>query len=162
MLGALDHDVNTKGSFTSSFSLEVETTDQFDSSYRGQVTVALKNPALQPNSLFRHAIEIKELLQDHVKPVLIIYSDGGPDHRLTYHSVQLSLISIFVDLDLDMLISARTAPGHSWVNPFEQLMSLLNLVYQNMANLRKFCSADTEKKAQEVHRNGGYSKIVCK
>ena len=87
MLGALDHNVNIKGSFTSSFSLEVETTDEFDSSYRGQVTVALKDPVLQPSSLFRHAIEIKELLQDHVKPVLIIYSHGGPDHRLTYHSV---------------------------------------------------------------------------
>ena len=132
MLGALDHNVNTKGSFTSSFSLEVETTDEFDSSYRGQVTVALKDPVLQPSSLFRHAIEIKELLQDHVKPVLIIYSHGGPDHRLTYHSVQLSLISVFFYLDLDMLISARTAPGHSWVNPFERLMSLLNLAYQNI------------------------------
>ena len=41
----------------------------------------------------------------------MIYSDGGPDHRLTYHSVQLSLISVFVNLDLDMLFAARTAPG---------------------------------------------------
>ena len=96
-----------------------------------------------------------------MKPVLMIYSDGGPDHRLTYHSVQLSLISVFVNLDLDMLTAARTTPGHSWANSVERLMSLLNLAYQNVANSREFCSADTEKKAQEVHRNGEYSKIVC-
>ena len=76
----------------------------------------------------------------------MIYSDGGPDHRLTYHSVQLSLISVFVNLDLDMLNAARTTPGHSWANSVERLMSLLNLAYQNVANSREFCSADTEKK----------------
>ena len=162
VLGALNHNVNLKGSFTLSVSLEVEIPDELDSFYRGQVTVALKGSVLQPSSPFRHATEIKELLQDHVKLVLMIYSNGGSDHRLTYHSVQLSLISVFVNLDLGMLIAARTAPEHSWANPIERLMSLLNLAYQNVANSRKFCSADIEKKAQEVHKNGEYSKIVCK
>ena len=64
----------------------------------------------------------------------MIYSDGGPDHRLTYHSLQLSLISVYVNLDLGMLIAARTAPGHSWANSIERLMSLLNLANQNVAN----------------------------
>ena len=44
---------------------------------------------------------------------LFIYSDGGPDHRLTYVSVQLSLIALFLNLDLDLLVAARTAPSHS-------------------------------------------------
>ena len=79
----------------------------------------------------------------------MIYSDGGLAHCLTYHSVQLSLISAFVNLDLDMLIAARTAPGHSWANPVERLMSLLNLAYQNMANWREFCSADMDKKLKK-------------
>ena len=79
----------------------------------------------------------------------MIYSDSGPDHRLIYHSVQLSLISVFVNLDLDILIAVRTAPGHSWANPVERLMSLLNLSYQNVANSRGFCSADTEKKLKK-------------
>ena len=92
----------------------------------------------------------------------MIYSDGRPDHRLTYHSVQLNLMSVCVNLDLAMLIAARTAPGHSWANPVERLMSLLNLAFHNVANSREFCSADTEKKDQEVHRNSGYWKIVCK
>ena len=70
-----------------------------------------------------------------MKPVLMIYSDGRRDHCLTYHSMQLSLILVFVNLDLDMLIAARTAPGHSWANPVERLMSLLDLVYHNVVNL---------------------------
>ena len=111
--------------------------------------MALKDSVLQPSSPFCHATEIKGLLQDHVAPLLMIYSDSGPDHRLIYHSVQLSLISVFVNLDLDILIAVRTAPGHSWANPVERLMSLLNLSYQNVANSRGFCSADTEKKLKK-------------
>ena len=70
-----------------------------------------------------------------MKPVLMIYSDGRRDHYLTYHSMQLSLMLVFVNLDLDMLIAARTAPGHSWANLVERLMSLLDLVYHNVVNL---------------------------
>ena len=85
----------------------------------------------------------------------MIHSDGGPDHRLTYHSVQLSLISVFLNLDQYMFIAVQAAAGHSWANPVERLMSFLNLAYQNVANSREFWSADTEKKcstsAQEVH-----------
>ena len=62
MLGALGHNVNLKGSFTLSVSLEVEIHDELDSFYRRQVTVALKDSVLQSSSPFRHATEIKELL----------------------------------------------------------------------------------------------------
>ena len=63
--------------------------------------------------------------------------------------MQLSLISVFVNSDLDMLITARTAPGHSWVNPVEGLMSFLNLAYKNVTTSREFCSADMEKKLKK-------------
>lgn len=59
-----------------------------------------------------------------------MYTDGGPDHRLTYVSVQLSLIAIFLELDLDVLIAARTAPNYSWANPVERIMSIINLGLQ--------------------------------
>lgn len=62
-------------------------------------------------------IQKKEQLSD--KPMLFIYSDGGPDHRLTYLSAQLILISLFLKLDLDYLHAARTVPCHSWRNPAE-------------------------------------------
>jgi len=40
--------------------------------------------------------------------MLCIYTDGGPDHQTTYVSVKLSLL--YLKLDLDYLIAARTPP----------------------------------------------------
>ena len=90
--------------------------DVADSWSRGQVTVTLKEGAFEPSSPLRHATELKELLCHHnavVKPVLCLYTDGGPDHRITYLSVQVSLICLFLSLNLDYLIATRIAPCHS-------------------------------------------------
>ena len=66
-----------------------------------------------------------------------MYSDGGPDHRLTYVFVQVSLIAIFKRLDLDLLCAARTAPAHSRRNPIERVMSTLNLGLQCVGLMRE-------------------------
>ena len=68
---------------------------------------------------------------------MFLYTEGGPDHRLTYLSVQLSLISLFLKLDLDLLCACRTAPFHSWRNPVERTMSILNLGFQSIGLMRK-------------------------
>lgn len=68
--------------------------------------------------------------QSFSNPVLFIYTDGGPDHRLTYINVQLSLICIYLKFNLDYLCAGRTAPHHSWRNPVERIMSVLNLGLQ--------------------------------
>lgn len=62
-----------------------------------------------------------------MKPIMFMYTDGGPDHRSTYLAIQLSLISLFLKFDLDFLC---TAPFHSWSNPVERIMSILNLRFQ--------------------------------
>lgn len=31
-----------------------------------------------------------------IQPLLVLYMDGGPDHRLTYASVQQSLLALFI------------------------------------------------------------------
>jgi hypothetical protein len=41
------------------------------------------------------------------KHILVIVSDGGPDHRVTFGSVQVSSLTLFRALDLDMLICVR-------------------------------------------------------
>ena len=87
-----------------------------------------------------------QLFEDHVNAVRLIYSDERPDHHLTYYSVQLSLLSLFLELNLDMLITGRTALMHSWVNPVEHLMSVLSLVYQNFDCWTEFCGGETEHK----------------
>ena len=122
-----DHDF-TKFNMIPSVTLAVDIpADVTGSWYSGTVLVGL----FEPSSPHRHVtdeIKSKNLLGE--KSLLFIYSDGGPDHRLTYLSVQLSLISIFLGLDLDFLCAARTAPCHSWRNPAERIMSIVNLGLQ--------------------------------
>ena len=98
----------------------------------GSVFVGVKDSVFQASSPFRHMAELSNVLycQSFSHPVLFIYADGGPDHRLTYINVQLSLICLFLKFDLDYLCAGRTAPHHSWRNPVERLMSILNLGLQ--------------------------------
>ncbi|CAC5423862.1 unnamed protein product [Mytilus coruscus] len=110
-LAALDHDQQSKGSLTPPVCLQVELpTDINGSFYRGNVTVCYKDYVFEASTPFRHGIEVDKILRkSEIKPVLIIYSDGGPDHRLTYHSVKLALIVLFKKLNLDTPIAVRTA-----------------------------------------------------
>ena len=84
--------------------------------YCGNVIVSLKEASLEPSTPLRHATELKKILTNHsnpIKPILCIYSDGGPDHRLMYLAVKVSLILLFLALDLDYLLASRTAPCNS-------------------------------------------------
>ena len=62
----------------------------------GRVFVGLKELVFEPSSPMRHMCELCSIIQSEsslgimLKPILFIYSNGGPDHRLTYVSVQLS------------------------------------------------------------------------
>jgi len=48
--------------------------------------ISLKETVFEPSSPFRHACELHQILTSLSleKRVLFVYSDGGPDHRLTY------------------------------------------------------------------------------
>lgn len=106
----------------------------------------MKDSVFQPSNPFKHGRELLKMLsqKDNRKPVLMLFTDGGPDHRMTYHSVKLSLIVLFRRLNLELLVAGRTAPGHSWVNPAERIMSLLNLAFENAALSCRECSSDLE------------------
>jgi hypothetical protein len=67
------------------------------------------------------------------KPILIMVSDGGPDHRVTFGSVKMAFIALFRALHLDMLVAIRTCPYQSWRNMAERVMSVLNLALQNVS-----------------------------
>ena len=64
------------------------------------------------------------------KPILLLYTDGGPDHNNTFASNQLALLALFLQLDLDMLVAMRTAPHQSWRNMVERVMSGINIGLQ--------------------------------
>lgn len=94
--------------------------------------IGIKESAFEPSSPLRHASELSRLIRRdaELKPILFLYTDGGPDHCLPFLSVQLSLIALFLSFDLDYLCAARTAPYHSWRNPVECIMSVVNLGLQ--------------------------------
>lgn len=84
----------------------------YGSFYRGQVYVGVKDLVLEPSSPIRHITEASKFLEceQNQKPILLIYTDGGPDHRLAYLSVKLSLICLFLHGKYDMLVAVRTPP----------------------------------------------------
>lgn len=115
-LSCLDHDVQSKGSFTPSVILDVAVPRQYeDSFYRGQIYVTFKDSIFQPSTPFRHVVELQHILKakEERKPRLFMYTDGGPDHRVTYGAVKLSLTVLFKRMNLEFLVACRTAPGHS-------------------------------------------------
>ena len=65
--------------------------------------------------------------------VLLLYTDGGPDHNVKFSSTWLALICLFLAADLDFLVAARTCPTMSWKNVVEKIMCILNLALYGVA-----------------------------
>ena len=61
----------------------------------------------------------------------LLCRDGGADHNVSKISIQISLICLFLQLDLDYLITMCTCPTQSWVYPAERVMFILNYALQN-------------------------------
>lgn len=80
------------------------------------VYVRIKEAVVEHSTAIRYNCEVIQILQSLLfsKPILFLYSDGGPDHCLAFVSVKLSMICLFLRLDLDCLCAGRTAPYHSW------------------------------------------------
>ena len=102
--------------------------------YRASVCESQKMLPLSLPALSVMAVNFNFYCKIEDMPILFLYSDGGPDHRLTYVSVQASLIALFKNLDLDILCVARTAPYQSWR---ERIMSLLNMGLQSVGLMRR-------------------------
>ncbi|PKK57493.1 hypothetical protein RhiirC2_825681, partial [Rhizophagus irregularis] len=142
-----DHDF-TKCSLIPSVTMICNIPDNIEGSfYRGHVNIGLKDATFQTSSSLRHMTELYDILLHTEKhhPFLMLYTDGGPDHKITFLRVQLSLIAMFIALDLDYLVAVRTPPGHSWKNPVERIMSILNLGMQCVGLMRQKMSEEMEK-----------------
>ena len=137
---SLDHDFHLAGLIPSvCFHINIPENPD-DSFYDGDVYVTLKDKIFEPSSPQRRSTETVSVVRECysedglnvTKPILIRYTDSGPDHCVTYRSVQLCCLVEFIALDLDMIVCARTAPSQSYYNPAERIMSLLNLALQNV------------------------------
>jgi hypothetical protein len=133
-----DHDF-TKLSLTPSVTLFINIPcDISESFYDGKVYISFKDAIFQPSSALRHLTEFFNLInhQYHSQPlpsILLLYTDGGSDHRCTFGSVQVALICLFLAGNFDMLIAVRTASHHSWCNPAKRIISVINYGLQGVA-----------------------------
>ena len=86
--------------------------DMDGSFYRGQVYVGIKENCFEPSSPLRHNTELSKVFNENAedREILCLYTDGGPEHRVTYMSVQLALICLFLKHDYDMVLAVRTPP----------------------------------------------------
>jgi hypothetical protein len=145
----------TKFSFIPSLILIVDIPEYMEggSWYTGEVFVGLKDAIHEPSSPIRHAKELNNILVKRMDGwhILFLYMDGGPDHRLIYVSVQFSFIALFLQLNLDFLIAARTAPSHSWANPVERIVAFINLGFQCVGIMRKQLGDNFEKRVSALH-----------
>lgn len=126
--------------------------------YHGDVHITLKDKIFQPSTPFHHAAETVKIVRSYFseddvnanKPIIVRYTDGGPDHRPTFALVQLASILEFIALDLDMVIACRCAPHQSYNNPAERMMSFLNLGLQNVSLTRKEMEIGHEMKMKSM------------
>ena len=125
-LAALDHDFHLHG-IVPSVALATEIPESSnDSFFSGQPFVSKKDKVTQPSYPHRHSAKTVQLVRSNFssdgqscsKPVAISLSDGGAEHRMTFGSVKVSTIALFIQLDLDVLyMYVRMCPYQSWMNP---------------------------------------------
>ena len=160
-LEALDHDFHVHGIVPSvAFIINVPIMET-DSFYSGQAFVTNKDKVTQPSNAFRHATEVTNLiksLSSPTQPIVALISDGGPDHRVTFASVQVAALTIFCALNLDMLVCVRTCPYQSWQNVAERVMSTLNLALQNVSLAR---TAMPDRFEQLVKNKNSLTAVNC-
>ncbi len=144
-LAASDHDFHIAGVVPSvDYVIDIPE-NASDSFYKGTIHATLKDKVFEASSPTRHAAETVQVLREVMsddgvnlsKPMLFQLSDGGPDHRTIFLSVQLADIALFIALDLDFLAHLRTAPGQSSTNMAERGMSALNFALQNTSTCRE-------------------------
>ena len=129
----------------------------FESFYRGRVWVSVKDAVFQPSSPMRHSAEILKVLKaakllDDLQ-VLLLYTDGGPDHNITFMTVILSLLCLFLTGDLDFVVAARTCPQQSWRNCVEKIMCILNLAMYGVALVRDSMPGEMEEKCRTAKQS---------
>ena len=101
--------------------------------------VHLKDSIFEQSSPSRHGTELMYDMRDlgllktgdllsmptHLRSevaVVLKYHDGGTDHNISYASVRCKCIAEFLLTGVDMLVSMRCVPEHSWTNSAERVI----------------------------------------
>ena len=148
---ALDHDMH-KSSVTPNVALrcdinEVSTDKLF---LRRSIYYIISDSVFQLSSPFRHGVMLHKIVKklENVPAILMKYTDRRTDLRNTPKKVES--ICLFKELNLDFMIAARCAPGHSYMNPAKRTMYILNLGLQKVATECAPCDNESiEKKLKK-------------
>ena len=87
-LGALDHDVNQKGSVTPTVSLLYKVPDSIDGPfYRRNPIITLKDSVFLASNSFRSILELKQTIINTIEPeklanIYFMITDGGLEHNV--------------------------------------------------------------------------------
>ena len=151
-LEALDRDMH-KSSLSPNVVLRCDVLASTDKSFvRGNVCYTVSDSVFQSSSPFCHGVMLCKIVEEleHVPPILMKYTDSGTDQRNTLESFKVASICLFKELDLDFMIAARCAPGHSYMNQTDMIMSILNLGLQKVATEGAPCHYESIKKVKKM------------
>ena len=82
----------------------------------------------------------------HQEPFyIIIFTDGGPDHKNTNIPTKGAILGMVLNLGIASAVAFRNVPVYSWINPVEHVMILLNLALHHCGYSCESCSAEMEK-----------------
>ena len=141
-LGAMDHDFhcsNGIAAVTLRCNIPKDVSGSFfigdEEGGFGQIFVTLRDATFDPSNVFDHCAQLIDCIRKKgLNPtVLVLQTDGGPDHSLKRAATKLALIAVFKELDIDHLVVLRGAPNGSARNKVERSMSVLNLALAHTA-----------------------------
>lgn len=159
---AADHDWSN-ASIVPSVTMHGNVPNEYDGSFfaggeagDGEITVTLNDATFNKSDVFVHTAQL--LLDLRTRPaepeseksaadelmVLLLQTDGGPDHNLNFLRSRLALMGMFLLLDVDAMDILRGAPQGSSLNTVERCMSILNFALCDAALMRGIMPAWAE------------------
>lgn len=188
---AADHDWS-KANIIPSVTLLGNIPDEIEGSFysggpdgTGEIHVTLRDATFDPSNVFDHCAQLYTILLNQEKSkldddsvvnseeqtelerltslqVLLLQTDGGPDHNLSFLRTKMALVALFVVLDVDHLVALRGAPHGSYLNTVERCMSLLNLGLQNLALKRRQMAPWAEEAVANIQSMASVRKYATK
>ncbi|GES80110.1 hypothetical protein GLOIN_2v1779563 [Rhizophagus clarus] len=80
------------------------------------VYASYKDSIFEPSSALKDSLKWLQALKKQytaLSEILLIYTDGGPDHQCTFGSIHIALICLFLHGNFDCLAALRNAPYQS-------------------------------------------------
>ena len=104
----------------------------------GELFYTLRDAIFDQSTVFDHTAQLIDCLRrlDKQLFVLVLQTDGGPDHSIKFANTRNAMVALFVKLDLDHLVVLRGAPNGSAYNKIERAMSPANAALASVSTKR--------------------------